>query len=133
MAPWRFSAWAFALFAAQAFALAALGLFSLVSLDVANRRREFAIRMALGASPGTIVGSVWRSAGTRAAIGLTAGLAAAMLATRSLQSLVFGVGLGDFPIYSTVIALVAAVVACASYLPARRAAQSTPLALLRRD
>ena len=50
IAPWRFSAWVFALFAGLAFALAMLGLFSLVSLDVANRRREFAIRMAVGAT-----------------------------------------------------------------------------------
>ena len=133
VAPWRFSAWVFALFAALAFALAMLGLFSLVSLDVANRRREFAIRMALGATPRTIVGGVWRSAGKRAAAGITIGVATAALATRSLQSLVFGVGLADLATYAAVIALVTAVVSCASYLPARRAAHSSPLSLLRRD
>jgi putative ABC transport system permease protein len=59
IAPWRFSAWVFALFAGLAFALAMLGLFSLVSLDVANRRREFAIRMAVGATGGHLVGGVF--------------------------------------------------------------------------
>ena len=60
VAPWRFSAWVFALFAALAFALSMLGLFSLVTLDVANRRQEFAIRIAVGATPRHIVGGVFR-------------------------------------------------------------------------
>jgi predicted permease len=133
MAPWRFSAWVFAIFAALAFTLSMLGLFSLVSLDVANRRQEFAIRMAIGATHGHIVGGVFRSAGTRAAIGIALGLVVAAVATRGLQSLMFGVSLADGVTYGSVVALVAAVVAVASYLPARRAASIAPLALLRRD
>ncbi|MDP2320941.1 MAG: ABC transporter permease [Acidobacteriota bacterium] len=132
-APWRFSAWVFALFAALAFALSMLGLFSLVSLDVVNRRREFAIRMAIGATNRHIVGGVFRSAGTRAAIGIALGLAVALVATRGLQSLLFGVALTDGLTYGSVVAMVVTVVAVASYLPARRAASSAPLALLRRD
>lgn len=132
-APWRFSAWVFAMFAALAFALSMLGLFSLVSLDVVNRRREFAIRMAIGASPRDIVGGVFRSAATRAAMGIGLGLAAALVATRGLQSLLFGVALTDAVTYGTVVAVVVTVVALASYLPARRAATTAPLALLRRD
>jgi predicted permease len=135
LAPWRFSAWVFGLFAALAFALAMLGLFSVVSLDVAYRRREFAIRMALGATGGHIIGGVFRSAGLRAAMGVAVGLAMAAVAARSLQGLMFGVEIGDAVTYAFVIALVAAVVAIASYLPARRAAAAAanPLALLRRD
>jgi putative ABC transport system permease protein len=49
VAPWRFNAWMFTVFAALALMLATVGLFSLVSLDVAQRRREFAVRLALGA------------------------------------------------------------------------------------
>ncbi len=133
IAPWRFSAWVFALFAGLAFALAMLGLFSLVSLDVANRRREFAIRMAVGATGRDIVSSVFRSAGARAAIGIAGGVAVAAIATRSLQSLLFDVALVDALTYGSVVALVAIVVAIASYVPARRAASANPLALLRRD
>ena len=133
IAPWRFSAWVFALFAALAFALAMLGLFSLVSLDVANRRREFAIRMAVGASGRHIVGGVFRSAGVRAGLGIAGGLAVAAIATRSLRSLLFGVPLIDALTYGSVAALVTIVVAAASYLPARRAASADPLALLRRE
>ena len=135
IAPWRFSAWVFSLFAALAFTLSMLGLFSVVSLDVANRRREFAIRMALGATGGHIVGGVFRAAGLRAAVGVAAGLALATVATRSLESLLFGVRMNDAMTYSAVVALVAGVVAIASYLPARRAAAAAanPVALLRRD
>lgn len=135
IAPWRFSAWVFALFAALAFGLSMLGLFSVVSLDVANRRREFAIRMALGATRHDIVGGVFRSAGIRAAIGVAAGLALAAAATRGLQGLLVGVAISDAITYTSVVTLVAAVVAIASYLPARRAATQAahPLALLRRD
>jgi ABC-type antimicrobial peptide transport system permease subunit len=121
------------LFAGLAFALAILGLFSLVSLDVAHRRREFAIRMAVGATGGHIVSGVFRSAGARAGIGVAAGLAVAMIATRSLRSLLFGVTLVDVPTYTTVAGLVAIVVVLASYVPARRAALANPLALLRRE
>ena len=133
IAPWRFSAWVFALFGALAFALSMLGLFSVVSLDVANRRREFAIRMALGASGRQIAGGVFRSAGWRAGIGVAGGLLAATLAARSLEGLLFGVRILDALTYGTVVILVAVVVMVASYLPARRAALSDPLALLRRD
>ena len=134
IAPWRFSAWVFALFAGLAFALAMLGLFSLVSLDVANRRREFAIRMAVGATGRHIVGGVFRSAGVRAGLGIAGGLAVAAIATRSLQSLLFGVPL-DRRVHLRLrwSALVTVVVAAASYLPARRAASADPLALLRRE
>ena len=132
LAPWRFSAWVFALFAALAFMLSMLGLFSVVSLDVANGRREFAIRMALGATGGHIVGGVFRTAGVRAAIGLAGGLALAAMATRSLGSLLFGVPMNDVLTYASVVSLVAVVVGIASYVPARRAASIDPLSLLRR-
>ena len=133
IAPWRFSAWVFALFAGLAFALAMLGLFSLVALDVANRGREFAIRMAVGATGTHIVGGVFRSAARRASLGIAGGLALAAVATRSLQGLLFGVPLVDALTYGSVVALVAIVVAAAAYLPARRAAAANPLALLRRE
>jgi predicted permease len=132
LAPWRFSAWVFALFAVQAFALAMFGLFSVISLDVANRRREFAIRMALGASGRHIIRGVLRAAGLRAAIGLGAGLSVAAFASRSLETLLFSVQIGDTITYLSVVAAVVAVAAVASYLPARRAAGIDPSSLLRR-
>jgi len=132
LAPWRFSAWVFALFAGLSFALAMLGLFSLVSLDVANRRHEFAIRVAVGATGGDIVRGVLRSAGARAALGIVGGVLVAAFVTRSLQGLLFGVTLGDGLTYGSVIALVLGVVLVASYVPARRAGATNPLPLLHR-
>ena len=122
-----------AAFAALAFTLSMLGLFSLVSLDVANRRQEFAIRMAVGAANRHIIGAVFKSAGTRAGIGIVLGVAAAFISTRSQQSLLVGVELTDWRTYAAVIALVVLVVSIASYWPARRAASAAPLALLRRE
>ncbi len=132
LAPWRFSAWVFALFAALAFALSMVGLFSLVSLDVTNRRQEFAIRMAVGAESRHIIEAVFRSAGARAGAGVAIGLLVSVAATRSLQGLLFGVALGDRMTYGSVIALVIAVVLVASYVPARRAGATNPLSLLHR-
>ena len=131
--PWRFSAWVFALFAAMAFGLSMLGLFSLVSLDVINRRREFAIRMAVGATGGDLVRGVFKSASARAGLGIVGGVLVAAVVTRGLQALLFEVKLADALTYVTVVTLVAVVVGVASYLPARRAARTNPLALLRRE
>jgi predicted permease len=133
IAPWRFSAWVLALFAGLAFALAMLGLFSLVSLDVANRRREFAIRMAVGATGKDIVAGVIRSTGLRALAGLAIGVTVALAASRSIGALLFDVEAIDAPTYISVIAVVTAVTAIAAYVPARRAAEAQPLDLLRRD
>jgi ABC-type antimicrobial peptide transport system permease subunit len=123
--------WMFVLFAALAFGLAALGLFSLVALDVAHRRREFAIRLALGASGGTILRGVLQRAGGRVAAGLALGFGAAFAASRAMRSLLFGIAPDDVPTYVAVLAGVGIVVAIAAYLPARRAVLADPHAILR--
>jgi putative ABC transport system permease protein len=130
-APWRLSMWMFLLFAALAMTLAALGLFSLVSLDVAHRRREFAVRLAFGATRRAILQKVLVTAGWRVGVGMAAGLGVAMLAARALRSLLFEVHVLDTATYGGVIALVLAVVAIAALLPARRAAGIDPVVLLR--
>jgi ABC-type antimicrobial peptide transport system permease subunit len=131
VAPWRFSVWMFTLFAAFAFMLAVVGLFSLVSLDVAQRRREFAVRVALGAQRADVLRPVLLGAARRVIAGVALGLLSAIAGTRGIRSLLFGVDPLDATTYAAVIALVLAVVAVASYLPARRAAGADPLALLR--
>jgi putative ABC transport system permease protein len=133
VAPWRFSAWMFTVFAALALMLATLGLFNLVSLDVAQRRREFAVPLALGARRGDIVRPVLVLAGERALAGVSIGLLFSMAATRALGSMLFGVRALDAATYGAVVALLVAVVAVAAYLPARRAASADPMTLLRRD
>jgi ABC-type antimicrobial peptide transport system permease subunit len=131
VAPWRFSVWMFTLFAASAFALATVGLFSLVSLDVAQRRHEFTVRVALGAQRADVLRPVLLAAAGRALAGVSIGVLAAIAGTRGIRSLLFGVGALDVTTYGAVIALVFPVVAVAAYLPARRASEVDPLTLWR--
>ncbi|HSC29210.1 MAG TPA: FtsX-like permease family protein, partial [Vicinamibacterales bacterium] len=133
VAPWRFSAWLFTLFAVLAFVLATVGLFSVVSLDVAQRRHEFAVRLAVGAQRSDVRRSVLVSALWRGVPGVAFGALAAVLGTRAIRHILFGVEAVDLVTYFTVIVLVLAVVSAASWLPAHRAARTDPLALLRRD
>jgi putative ABC transport system permease protein len=130
-APWRLTMWMFVLFAALAFGLALLGLFSLVALDVAQRGREFAIRLALGASRGEVVRGVLARAGWVVATGLAVGMAGAFVAGRAIGSLLFGVAPGDALTYLLVLLAVGLAVGGAAWLPARRAARADPQALLR--
>jgi putative ABC transport system permease protein len=131
MAPWRLSAWVFAVFAGLALLLSMVGLFSLVSLDVANRRRELAVRSALGATAHTLVRFVFKVAVVRALVGVGAGLAGALAASQAIRGLLFEVDIIDAPTYAAVIVLIICVIVLASYVPARRAALANPLALLR--
>jgi putative ABC transport system permease protein len=133
IAPWRFSVWMFTVFAAIAFGLSTVGLFGLVTLDVAQRRHEFAIRLPLGARHTDIVRPVLLAAGRPVLTGVALGVLIAFGATRGLRSMLFGVELLDATTYGAVIALVLAAVAVASYLPARHATTVDPLVALRVD
>ncbi len=130
-APWRLTMWMFVLFAGLAFGLAALGLFSLVALDVAHRGREFAIRLALGATRAAILRGVLVRAGWRVLSGLAIGLAVAVIASRAMRGLLFGIAPDDGITYAAVLGVVLVAVAIAAYVPARRAARVDPQALLR--
>jgi putative ABC transport system permease protein len=132
-APWRMSMWLFVLFAGVAFFLAAMGLFSLVSLDVAHRRRELAVRLALGASKPVVVRGVLASAAWKVGVGVAAGLIGAVAATRAMRALLYGVEPLDAATYAAVVGLVTVVVAVAAWAPARRAAGIDPMTLMRAE
>jgi ABC-type antimicrobial peptide transport system permease subunit len=133
VAPWRFSVWMFTLFASLAFLLATVGLFSLVSLDVGQRRQEFAVRLALGAQGGDVQWSVLKSALLRVLPSVMLGLLAAIAGTRAIRHLLFRVEPLDPTTYAAVIMLVMTVVAAASWLPAYQAANVDPQTVLRRE
>ncbi len=133
IAPWRFSVWLFGAFAGVAFMLASLGLFSLVSLDVVERAREWAIRRTLGAQDRNILGPVMFSAARRALIGTAAGVLTAFAGVRGIRSLLFGVQAVDMSTYAAVVALVGGVVVLAAYGPARRAVGVDPAVALRSE
>jgi predicted permease len=120
-----------ACFAALALALSAIGLYGTISFAVARRTSEIGIRMALGAERLGVVGMVLRDAMMLVGAGLAIGLPLALLVTRELESMLYGLGRID-PI--SVIGSAAAlglVAAVAGYLPARRAAAVDPMAALR--
>ncbi len=118
-------------FAISAMLLASVGIFGVVSYTVARRRGEIAIRMALGAGAGDVYRLVLREGLTPVALGLAAGVAAALALGRVVQSLLFGVTAGDPLTISAVVALLAVVAAIACYLPALRATRIAPTEALR--
>jgi putative ABC transport system permease protein len=120
-------------FAAVALGVALTGIFALLSRAAAERRREVAIRLALGASPSSIRRMVLRRAALLTGAGLAAGLAGSAAVTRGLQSLLFGVGPHDPLTFAAVVLLVSTASFLAVYLPARRAAAVEPLELLRSE
>jgi predicted permease len=120
-------------FAGVGLALGAVGIFGVISYAVTQRTRELGIRVALGAIQGRIVSMVVGEGVRMAAIGIALGALAALLAARSLRTLVFGVATTDVTTYVGVAAVLTLVALAASYIPARRAARVDPLIALRSD
>ena len=118
-------------FAVLALALAAVGLYGVMAYVVAERRREIAVRVALGATRTIVLNQVLGEAVRLLTAGLVAGAIAAQFLTRLIASLLFGVGASDVPTHLVVFAVLATVTLLASYVPARRAAGIDPIAVLR--
>ena len=129
----RFTLILFGSFAAVALFLAALGIYGVMAFSVAQRSHEIALRMALGATPGRVVGLVVREGMILAAIGLGLGLVGAYFVGRAMQSMLFGVQPLDVLAFVSVglVLMAAALLAC--YLPARRAASIHPMQVLRTE
>jgi ABC-type antimicrobial peptide transport system permease subunit len=102
-----------------------------MSGSVAERIREFGVRSALGASRGDILMLVARQGIALASLGVVIGIAGALVATRALTTLLFGVSAVDPATYGAAIVLLAAVVTVACGVPARRAARVDPMEALR--
>ena len=116
--------------ASLALVLTSLGLYAVLAFGVTQRRRELAIRMAVGASHVRVAGAVVGRGAALAAVGTVIGLAGAFVATRALTSLMYGVQPND-PVMMAMVAAVLAVVAlAAAYLPARRASRVDPIIAL---
>ena len=91
------------------------------------------VRIALGASPATVVRMVLQRGLTLAGLGIAIGVAAAFGLTRLLAAMLYGVGPADPPTLAGVAALLAAVALLACYLPARRASRIDPVSTLRQE
>jgi predicted permease len=118
-------------FGALAVTLALIGIYAMMAWSVSERRQEFAIRLALGAGNGVLIGMVVRQALILAAIGVAAGLLGARAATGVLAGLLFGIQPTDPAAFALTAAIVSAVALAACYIPVRRAIRVDPVSLLR--
>lgn len=117
--------------AAIALVLASVGVYSVISHVTAQRTREVGIRLALGAQTGDILRLMVRHGMILALTGVAIGLAGALVLTRLIRSLLFGVAPNDVATLISVAALMIVVALLASYIPARRATRVDPLVALR--
>lgn len=118
-------------FALIAVVLAATGVYAMLAFTVSERRREIAVRLALGASGPRIARLVLRSGLGLAVVGVVAGSAAAFGVTRVLSSLLYGVEPTDPLTFAAAVASLLSVAALACYLPARQASRLDPMGILR--
>lgn len=120
-------------FAVVALLLSAVGIYGVVVYGVSQRRREFGIRVALGARRADVTRLVVWQGTSMALVGTAIGIALAMLGTGALTHLVFGVALRDVTSLVVAAGTLIGVAALASWIPARRAATVDPAVTLRSD
>jgi putative ABC transport system permease protein len=129
----RFTLVLFLTFAVIALILAATGIYGIMTFSVAQRSHEIALRMALGSTRSGVVGLIIREGLLLALAGLSLGLAGAYFIGRAMQTMLYGVAALDVAAFSAVAAMLvfAALVAC--IVPARRAASTDPMQVLRTE
>jgi putative ABC transport system permease protein len=109
------------------------GVYGVMAYAVSQRSNEVGLRMALGATTGSVLRLVLGQGLALAGVGLALGLAAAATGTRLLTSMLFRVQPNDPAVYLSVAVLLGIVALVASYIPARRAAKIDPLAAIRQE
>jgi putative ABC transport system permease protein len=117
--------------AALAVLLTTLGLFAVIAYMVREKTREIGIRMAIGATPGSVRNLVLKQTAWLAVAGAVIGIFLSVTSSRFLGSLIYGVRRTDPLTFAVVIALLAALALAASYIPARRAMRVDPILALR--
>ena len=129
----RFTTTILTVFAIVALLLAAVGIYGVFSGDVAARRKEIGIRLALGSRPSGVIGLVLGRALRLAVTGAVIGIVAGLIAARSMSRLVFGVGTADPMSFIVVTGALLGVATLATLVPALRAARVSPLDAIRND
>ena len=120
-------------FAVLALLLAALGIYGVLSYAVTQRTEEIGVRMALGATPREIMLSFGRRGLSLTLTGLAVGLVLAAMASRLMETLLYGVRPGYIPTVTVVSLILVAVAALASFVPAHRASRIDPMIALRQE
>ena len=129
----RFTMLLLGAFGALALLMAMIGMYGVISYAVAQRTREIAIRMALGAERRSVFAMVLRQGSRLAALGIAIGVAVALIATRLMTRFLFGVRPTDPLTFGTVVTLLVAIALLASYIPAMRATRVDPMVALRSE
>jgi putative ABC transport system permease protein len=133
VAPRKFNMLLLGNFAGAALLLALVGLYGVMSYIVAQRNREIAVRLAVGAEPGDVLRLTLGRAMRLTLAGIVIGVLGALLLTRLMSGLLFEIAPTDPYTFLGVVVLVAVVAGLASYLPARRAANVDPMLALRSE
>jgi putative ABC transport system permease protein len=113
--------------------LAGTGIFSVMSYTVSRRRREFGVRIAVGASAGDISRQILKEAGRLIAIGILVGLVAAFALAKIITSILYGVDSHDLLTFTLVPLALTAIALIAAWVPAHRASKVNPLTALREE
>ena len=129
----RLAVLALSFFGAVASVLSGFGLYAVVSLTSRLRRREYAIRLAIGAEPRNVRGMVVRQGLTLGGSGIALGVAIAAAGTHALQGLLMDVSPLDATTFATAVALVLLLAAGAAWGPARKAGRTQPVEILNGD
>ncbi len=131
MLPARLAASIAGIFGLLGLALAVIGIYGVMSYSVSQRTHELGVRMALGARPWNLIRMVFRQGLSLTLTGLTIGLVLALLVTRLMKSILYGVSATDWVIFTGVSIVLTFVAGLACYIPAYRAARVDPLIALR--
>ena len=129
----RFNTWLLGAFGAAAVALTAIGLYSLLAYLVALRRHEMAVRLAIGGTPNHVLALIVRHVSWVVGIGISVGLAGALVAAQSMRGLLFGIEPWDPLSQTATIAVLCLVAVGAAWIPARRAMRVDPAIVLRTE
>ena len=127
----RFQMTLLMIFAAVAVTLAAVGVYGVMAYSVTQRTQEIGVRIAVGAAPGQVVSMVVWQGAKLGLVGVAIGLAAGVIAAGGMRSLLFGIDMIDPVTFITAPLILALAALIAAYIPARRAANVSPLTALR--
>jgi putative ABC transport system permease protein len=131
--PQRVALWVAASLGGVALLLALIGIYGVTAYSVAQRTREIGIRIALGSPRGSVLGLILGQGMRLGVIGVTLGIAGAVLATRLLETMLYGVSGSDPVALGAAGTLLLGAALLASWLPARRASRVDPIVALRQE